>query len=68
MAASRVTSVAKDGPQTEVEQVTKFTVERRRRETKGLYSVSRANQEMDRFTTTVPIRWANAFYIARKTS
>ena len=71
-AALPVVPVAKVGPRTAAEHLTKFTVERRRRETRGatlqgLISVSRAKLEMDRFTTTVPIRQARVFYIRRKT-
>ncbi len=70
-AALRVIPVAKDGPLTAVEYLTKFTVERRRRETKGatlqgLISVRRAKQEKDRLTTTVPIQQAKVFCIKRK--
>ncbi len=69
--ALRVIPVAKDGPLTAIEYLTKFTVERRRRETKGatlqgLISVRRAKQEMDRFTTTVPIQQAKVFCTKRK--
>lgn len=66
-----VVPVARDGLRAVVEHLTKFTVERRRRETEGAMllgqtSVRRAKEEMDRFTTTVPIRWEKAFYTRKK--
>ena len=69
--ASPVVPVAKDSPWAKEEHLTKFTVERRMRETKGtmlqgLISVRRTKEEMDRFTNTVPIRWGKAFYTRKK--
>ena len=71
-AALPVVPVANVGPRTAAEHLTKFTLESagekpEEQRLQGLISVSRAKLEMNRFTTTVPIRQARVFYIRRKT-